>query len=191
MVPCIFAKIMDHINSISEGFPDRIYLVGFMGSGKSTAGKRLAKRLGYRFTDLDKMIEYQYKTSIPLLFEKYDENAFRLIEQKALHQTSSLRKTVIATGGGTPVFSDNMDFILRNGLTVYIELTPKALSNRLANTKKKRPLLSKATPDELAAIIEEKLAQREDFYKKAHLTVEGINLQASTLAQLIRDYASR
>lgn len=191
MVPCIFATIMNHTNSNSEEFPDRIYLVGFMGSGKSAAGKRLAKRLGYHFTDLDKMIEYQYKTSIPLFFEKYDENAFRLIEQKALHQTSSLRKAVIATGGGTPAFSDNMDFIIKNGLTIYIELAPKALSNRLSNAKKKRPLIKKATSDELAAIIKEKLAQRESYYKKAHLIVQGINLQVSTLVQVIRDYESR
>lgn len=178
-------------NSISDGFPDRIYLVGFMGSGKSTAGKRLAKMLGYRFTDLDKMIEHQYKTSIPLLFEKYDEHAFRLIEQRTLHETKALTKTIIATGGGTPAHFDNMNFILQNGLTIYIELSPKALSNRLSNAKKKRPLIKKANSDEITTIINEKLSEREAFYKKAHLTVQGINLQPSTLVQTIRDYVSR
>ena len=182
---------MIQINSISVGFPDRIYLVGFMGCGKSTAGKQLAKMLGYRFTDLDKMIEHQYKTSIPLLFEKYDEHAFRLIEQKALHETTAFTKTVIATGGGTPVYFDNMDFILQNGLTIYIELSPKALTNRLSNAKKKRPLIKKAESDEITIIIEEKLSQREDIYKKAHLTVPGINMQTSTLVKVIRDYVSR
>lgn len=147
--------------------------------------------LGYRFTDLDKMIEHQYKTSIPLLFEKYDEHAFRLIEQKVLHETTAFTKTVIATGGGTPVHFENMDFILQNGLTIYIELSPKALSHRLSNAKKKRPLIKKADSDEIPAIIDEKLSEREAVYKKAHLTVQGINLQPLTLVQAIRDYVSR
>ena len=81
-----------------------IYLIGFMGSGKTTCGKKLASRLGYDFIDLDEMIENKHRITIPNIFSKYDENTFRLIEQNTLKQTFDLQKHVIATGGGTPAF---------------------------------------------------------------------------------------
>ncbi len=178
-------------SNIEFAFPERIYLVGFMGCGKSTAGKRLARRLGYRFVDLDKLIEAQYKTSIPLLFEQYDENAFRILEQKALHQTSTFRNTVIATGGGAPCFFDNMDFIKAHGLAVYIYISPKGLADRLLHAKRKRPLISGISEDELVDHITEKLESRKDFYEQAHITVDGINLTAALLEEAIKDYALR
>lgn len=178
-------------NAQHNRLPGRIYLVGFMGSGKSTAGKRLARVLGYRFADLDKMIEEHYKTSIPLLFEQYDEEAFRLLEQKMLHSTQELTGTVIATGGGTPAFSDNMDFLNRHGLTVYLEMPPKALAERLLKAKKKRPLLKTVTPDELVSFIGKKLTVRESYYRQAHLTLRGVSVSITEMASAIRDYSFR
>lgn len=178
-------------NDLFSSLPNRVYLVGFMGCGKSTAGKRLAKRLGYRFIDLDKQIEAQYKTSIPQLFEQYDEHAFRLLEQKALQQTYSTEKTVIATGGGTPCFFDNMDFMLNSGLVIYIHIPPKGLSDRLKHTKKKRPLISQVGAEELTRHISEKLDERKDYYEKAHLKVEGIDLTVTGLEKAIFNYALR
>lgn len=174
-----------------QSLPERIYLTGFMGSGKTTAGKRLARILGYRFVDLDNIIERQYKTSITLLFEQYDEKAFRLLEQKALHETASFQQTVISTGGGTPCHFDNMDFMLRKGLVVYIHIPPKGLAQRLLAAKRKRPLLSEIAPDGLVPFIEQKLEDRERYYNRANLIVEGINMKAFDLAKKIRHHCLR
>lgn len=171
--------------------PDRIYLIGFMGSGKSTAGKRLASRLGYQFRDLDNMIERQYKTSIPLLFEQYDEQAFRLLERDMLHETTNLHKTVIATGGGTPCFFDNMDFINENGCSVYFEFPPSALANRLQHAKRKRPLLNEVKPEQLTDNIAARLEKRLPYYEQAHIIIKGINLDLKVLIQQINDYFLR
>lgn len=154
-------------------YPGRIYLVGYMGSGKSTTGKRLASKLNYRFVDLDRLIESTYKTSIPLLFEKYDEHAFRLLEQSALKNTLTGTRTVIATGGGAPCFFDNMDVMNRNGFTIYLKMTPGALAYRLKHARKRRPLLENINEAELQEHISHNLEEREKYYKKAQLIVDA------------------
>jgi shikimate kinase len=78
------------------------YLTGYMGSGKTTAGKKLADRLGYTFIDLDKYIENKYRITIPHLFARYDEGAFRKLEKETITETFKLKNAVISTGGGTP-----------------------------------------------------------------------------------------
>ncbi len=151
----------------------RIYLVGYMGSGKTTMGRKLATMMNYHFTDLDQLIEKTYKTSIPLLFQNYDEHAFRLLEQEMLHITQSYEQTVISTGGGAPCFFDNMDFINRSGVSIYLKLTPEQLAERLKNAQKKRPLLQSLEDDELLDHIHKTLAKREEFYRQAKVIVDA------------------
>ncbi|MCB2220493.1 MAG: shikimate kinase [Bacteroidetes bacterium] len=166
----------------------RIYLIGFMGSGKTTVGRQVAGKLNYVFEDLDEHIERNYKTSIPLIFEKYDESAFRRLEQDVLHKTAGFNNTVIATGGGTPCFFDNMTWMNNQGLTIYLKLHPKSLYNRIIHSKKVRPLVRQRPPSEWLTFIEEKLSERDLFYRQASIIIKGENLDVNKLVDEIVKY---
>src|SRR5512133_1334740 len=99
---------------------ERIYIVGFMGSGKSTAGKKLSSLLDWEFTDLDTKIEDIAGLTIPQIFSDLGEEQFRKIETRSLRDTGSYTKIVVSTGGGAPCHDDNMDFMLTSGITVYL-----------------------------------------------------------------------
>lgn len=161
-----------------------IYLIGFMGSGKTTAGKKLATQLGYKFVDLDLLIEEKYKITIPDIFDRFDEKAFRIIEHETLQETISFQDTIISTGGGTPCFYNNMEIINANGISVYLKLHPKSIQKRLLESKKKRPLILNKTSDELYEFIQIKLNERELFYQKAKYTIKAENLEISDLVKL-------
>lgn len=152
-----------------------------MGSGKSTVGKKLAAKLNLNFVDLDDLIENKYKISIPQLFQKYNEEAFRVIERECLFSTFENESTVISAGGGTPCFFDNMDQINNIGISVYLKLHPKSLCNRLVNARKKRPLLNDKSSEEILHYIENHLKLREPFYEKASITVKGENIDVEDL----------
>jgi len=161
-----------------------IYLIGFMGSGKTTAGKKLATQLGYEFVDLDLLIEEKYKITIPDIFDRFDEKAFRIIEHESLKETISFQDTIISTGGGTPCFYNNMEIINTNGISVYLKLHPKSIQKRLLESKKKRPLILNKSDDELYEFIQIKLNERELFYQKAKYTIKAENLEISDLVKL-------
>lgn len=164
----------------------RVYIIGFMGSGKSTAGKKLASLLGWSFIDLDKRIEKQAGKTIPEIFSQQGEDYFRNVEAEVLKNLISQTNTVISTGGGTPCHGDNMDHMLETGLTLYLKLTPGQLKSRLSESTGKRPLIKDLDEDSLLGFIEEKLALREKWYNRAEITVEGINLDISLLHSLVK-----
>ncbi len=164
----------------------RVYIIGFMGSGKSTAGKKLASLLGWSFIDLDKRIEEKAGKTIPEIFSQQGEDYFRNIEAEVLKNLISQTKTVISTGGGTPCHGDNMDHMLETGLTLYLKLTPGQLKSRLSESTGKRPLIKDLDEESLLGFIEEKLALREKWYNRAEITVEGINLDISLLYSLVK-----
>ena len=118
----------------------KIYLVGYMGSGKSTLGLSLSKALGISWTDLDNEFETRYKISIPAFFEKYGENTFRELEHKVLKEFSLIPGLVVSTGGGTPCFHDNMKLMNLTGLTIYLSATPELILSRIEATPRKRPV---------------------------------------------------
>lgn len=155
----------------------RMYLIGFMGSGKSTYGKQLASNIGYSFVDLDLLFEKEYHTTVFDFFENHSEEEFREKESLLLRQTHLLNNAIISLGGGTPCFQNNMDWILENGICVYLKLSPKALFHRLLNSKKKRPLLKNMSSEDLLRFIEDTLTEREIFYQCAHLTLSAIDLK--------------
>ena len=165
----------------------RIYLVGYMASGKSVLGKILAERLQYGFVDIDYIFEEQYKVSILDFFNKYGEAPFRKMEQEILHKTTQLTDTIIATGGGTPCFFNNMEFINQSGISVYLHWEVKPLLDRLQKIRKKRPLLSQLDPGQLEKFVVEHMQQRSFFYRQAHYTVEGMNPDVEKLAGWIRE----
>ncbi len=149
----------------------RIYLIGYMGSGKSTVGKELAQTLNLQFIDLDSYIEERNFKTIPEIFASEGEDGFRKAEQKALHEVSEFENIVIATGGGAPCFFDNMDHIKKTGTSLYLEGSPRILAERLMNSKTERPLIKGKTEEELIAFIDETLAKRNNWYKRADVTM--------------------
>src|SRR5450759_3691490 len=163
-----------------------VYIIGFMGSGKSTAGKKLASLLGWSFIDLDKRIEEHAGKTIPELFSQHGENYFRNVEAEVLKSLKSQTNTVISTGGGSPCYGDNMDHMLKTGLTVYLKLTVGQLKSRLSESKGERPLIKDLSNDGLLGFIEEKLAYREKWYNLAEITVEGINPDINLLHSLVK-----
>lgn len=167
----------------------RIYLIGYMGSGKSTVSKRLARKLDLAHYDLDTLFENRYRVTISRFFERYDEKLFRKLESQLLKETAAISNAVIATGGGTPCFYDNMEWMGRNGITVYLELNVKSLENRLIESKKKRPLLADKSVDEFRDHIRSQLRKRNIFYSQAHLIVKGESIKIDQLANLIKSFS--
>ena len=166
----------------------RTFLCGFMGSGKSTLGKKTAALLNSPFIDLDAYIENQTGKSIPEIFKQGGETAFRKIESDCLKEViSSLDSVFVSLGGGTVCSEKNLDLIKNSGLLIYLELPNKALAKRLTDSKNKRPLLSNLNENELLNFIDKKMQEREPFYTKAHLTVNALNLTPHQLQQRILD----
>ncbi|MEI7980746.1 MAG: shikimate kinase [Bacteroidota bacterium] len=163
----------------------RIYLVGYMASGKSNLGRILATELNFRFLDIDSMFEERYRVTIMDFFEKYGEEQFRMMEKAILHETAGFDETVIATGGGTPCFFDNMDFINNSGTSVYLRWEVPGLTERLRHVRKKRPILRSVEPENLENAVREHLKQRSVYYEKAHFTVDGTKPDAGKLAEWI------
>ncbi len=150
----------------------RIFLIGFMGSGKTTVGKPLAKALGLRFVDMDAhIVETQHKT-IADLFETLGEAGFRALERDTLAELCAQDDLVVATGGGAPCFFDNMEAMNRAGTTIYLKVSPEGLAARLKYGRDKRPLLRGKSDEELLAYIRSSLAAREPFYAQARVTVD-------------------
>ena len=164
-----------------------IYMIGFMGSGKSTAGKRLAASLGWEFLDLDRVIEEKAGKRIPQIFSQDGEAAFRKAESEALKGIKHPYGAVVATGGGTPCHEDNMDYMLEHGLTVYLKMTPDQLSHRLLESSTARPLIQNISDEDLPAFIGKALMTRESFYNRAEIIIQGINLDINRLLALLRE----
>jgi shikimate kinase len=163
-----------------------IFLIGFMGCGKTTLGRKLAARLGYEFMDLDHILEAQAGMSIAEYFSTHGEDAFRKLESEVLKQTKYPEHAVVSTGGGLPCFFDNMQWINAHGRSVYIQLSPKTLADRLEHEKVTRPLLRDKHGDALIAFIGDKLTEREPFYKQATIIANGLSLTADKVEEMLK-----
>lgn len=148
----------------------RILLIGFMAAGKTTLGKALARDLGLQFIDLDHYIENRYHQSVSQLFAQRGEEAFRQIERNMLHEVAEFEDVIIATGGGTPCFYDNMDYMNARGTTVYLDASVDVIHTRLTIARTQRPLVKDKTADELRQYIIDTLKHRLPYYTRAHHT---------------------
>lgn len=147
----------------------RIYLWGFMGSGKSTLGRQLANRLGFQFLDLDEVIEDKEEMKIAEIFMERGEEYFRRVEHSILQQIAVINESlVISTGGGTPCYFNNAEIMNASGFSIYLKVSDKALKKRLkAKDLMSRPLVRNL---EWAAIME-LYKKRQSFYENAHLII--------------------
>ena len=150
----------------------RIIIIGYMGSGKTTVGHALSQELGLPFYDLDWYIETRMHRTVKQIFDEKGEEGFRKIEHNLLHEVAEFEDVIISCGGGTPCFFDNIDYINRQGETVYLKCTTDVLYKHLQMGKTVRPLLLNKTPDEVKTFIEAQLKQREPFYAKAKHIVD-------------------
>ncbi len=150
----------------------RIIIIGYMGSGKTTVGHALSQELGLPFYDLDWYIETRMHRTVKQIFDEKGEEGFRKIEHNLLHEVAEFEDVIISCGGGTPCFFDNIDYINRQGETVYLKCTTDVLYKHLKMGKTVRPLLLNKTPDEVKTFIESQLKQREPFYAKAKHIVD-------------------
>lgn len=153
----------------------RIYLIGYMGSGKSTLGRKLADELGISCIDLDDEFESKYKIGITDFFNKYGEKAFRELEQKLLTDFSTVSDIVISTGGGTPCFYDNMKLMNQTGITIYLKAVPELLISRIELSSRKRPVFQQMKDEYFAQNIARHLSSREPSYEKAQITIDASN----------------
>ncbi len=150
----------------------RIILIGYMGAGKTTLGKKLSKELGLPFFDLDWYIENRFCKTVSELFAERGEEGFRKIERSMLHEVAEFEDVIISAGGGTPCFFDNMEYMNHQAETIYLKAAPDVLSRHLKMGKQKRPLLAGKSDEELTQFIEDSLRQREPYYTQAKHTFD-------------------
>ena len=159
-----------------------------MGSGKSTLGNILAREMGLTFIDLDKYIEERNCKTVPQLFTEFGEPGFREKERKALEEISEFTDVIIATGGGAPCFYDNMELMNRTGITVFLDIHPSVLAERLLKSKTERPLIQGKSRTELIRFIDESLKKRMPFYSKAVIRMEKTQDMAAKLSEKIHNF---
>ena len=151
----------------------RIFLIGYMGAGKTTLGKAFARAMGLTFVDLDWYIEERFHKTVSQIFTERGEEGFRELEKRMLHEASDFENVVISVGGGTPCFFDNMEYMNQVGETVFLDVDNKVLFRRLKVAKHQRPLLANKTDEELMTFIQEALEKRLPYYTKAKYVFNG------------------
>ena len=150
----------------------RIIIIGYMGAGKTTVGKELAKALGVPFYDLDWYISTRMRKTVKEIFDERGEDGFRQIEHNMLHEVAEFENVVIACGGGTPCFFDNMAYMNQQAETIYLKATPEVLQYHLTLGKGIRPLLLEKSPEQALDFIREQLAEREHYYLQAQHVID-------------------
>ena len=180
--------------------PSRVYLTGFMGSGKSTVGPILANVLGLRAFDLDVDVARRAGAPVAAFFAAHGEPAFRALEADALRATAALDGVVVATGGGALAREPNLSWALDHGTVVYLRLPAAALADRLARSRNVRPLLlgpdgERLSADALLARVAALLEAREPFYLRAHAIVDAdlrsIGLTVDAAARAVERFWAR
>lgn len=154
-----------------------LFILGYMACGKTTFGRALARATGREFIDLDFYIEQRFHKSIPEIFAVRGENDFRRMESAMLREVGEFENVIIACGGGTPCFNDNMDYMLGQGTTLFLEASEEKIVSRLIENSSRRPLMAGKKPDEIRPVRKRRTAGRMPCYTRAHLRFSGEELE--------------
>jgi len=166
----------------------KVFLIGMMGSGKSYWGKLLAKKLKCGAYDLDYLVESAEEKTIAEMFEEDGEDHFRKNEAKILRWFAEKKIYVLSTGGGTPCFHENMQWMNNQGITIWINEPVEVLAERLKPEKEHRPLIKELSDEALTDFLQQKLDQRRPFYSQAKIILEGNDIQLKKIMQLIAGF---
>lgn len=162
-----------------------LFLIGFMGSGKTHWGKIWSEKFRLSFLDLDQEIEKEMGMTVEGIFEKYGEEKFRELEKQHLRNLKGKKNILVSCGGGVPCFSDNMDWMLENGIVIYLKAGPLYLLERVINETDRRPLLKRLGKSEVLLFIENKLKEREPFYRRAHYIFDMDNIDDESPGRIL------
>jgi shikimate kinase len=169
-----------------------LFVCGFMSAGKTTHGKKLARNIGYHFIDLDQYTEKKYDKSITELFAEVGEDEFRNIETISLNECiNDNQKTVIALGGGTPCYNNNIELLKKSGQLIYLKMDAEALLKRVFGIKANRPLLANQEEKDMLPYIEELLQKRAPFYEQSNLTVYHNNLHEDEFKETVLNFIKK
>jgi shikimate kinase len=166
---------------------EKIFLIGLMGSGKSYWSKKMSKSAGY---DLDALIEMNEEKTIAEIFAEDGEESFRKTETKLLKWFKEKKKYVLATGGGTPCFNENIQWMKKEGIVIWLDESLEVLVQRLIKEKEHRPLIAKLNEQQLATFLEEQLTNRFSFYQQANYRVSAEQITESELKKIIVKHGS-
>lgn len=165
----------------------RIFLIGYMGCGKTTLGRELADKLNLTFIDMDAFLEEKYFKTIPQIFASEGEEGFRKKERKVLEEVSEFDDVILATGGGAPCFFDNIDLMNRSGFCIFLDVDVETLAERLIAAKTERPLIRGKSAGELKEFISGMLEKRRPFYEKATFVAKGSSISPEEITRLIEN----
>lgn len=167
-----------------------IFLIGYMGCGKSTMGRAVSALTGVPFIDLDNYIEQRFHITVKEIFAQRGEGGFRDVERRMLQEVADFEDVIVACGGGTPCFFDNMEYMNSHGTTVFLNTPIDRLHSRLMRGRHKRPLIADKDDEELMTFIKEALAKRMEHYSKAQITFSSERLEnKSEIANTAREFA--
>lgn len=165
-----------------------VFLVGYMGSGKSCIGQRVANHLDWKFVDMDNLIESKADLSISEIFSIKGEAWFRDLERETLQEFKDENNIIVATGGGVPCFGDNMEVMKQIGVTIYLKVSPENLFTRLERGRANRPKIKGLDDVELMDFIKTTLPQREEFYDKSSFLINCNGVSEEYIATHINRY---
>lgn len=168
----------------------KIYLIGYMGCGKTYTGRRISDKYGLQFIDLDAYIEKRQFKTIPQLFQERGEEEFRKLERAMLEEVSAMEDVIISTGGGTACFFDNIELMNQTGETIYLQASVDTLFDYLKTAKKGRPLLAQKNDEELYEFINENFKKREPYYLQARHILDSMDESDLLFDELLNSHPS-
>jgi len=165
-----------------------VFLIGFMGSGKTALGRKLSKKLNRDFIDLDNLIGEKEGRSVSEIFSEKGEDYFRNVEKSTVLRLTRDKNAVVSLGGGACCNNESWNFLKNNGLIIYLKEKPEVLLGRLRVNKSERPLIADLDDKDLKNFIDEKLAERSTYYEKAHFIYEKEKSSFDFLVRQIEEY---
>jgi shikimate kinase len=187
--PVVSKPVVSLKTSSSQVKPVKIFLIGMMGSGKSYWAEKLKKKLHVSAYDLDSLVEMMEEKTVAEIFAEDGEDSFRKAEAKMLRLFAEKKQFILSCGGGTACYNDNMKWMNKQGITIWIDEPVETLASRLMKEKAPRPLIKDLDDHGLAEFLDKKLAERADFYKQAAFRLTGEELTESAFIKILKEHA--